>query len=162
MVEGTVNSGFCNKKKRLIKIQEGQSREETIGALLHEMAHAATNDGHGDRWKEEMIRLREAGAPLSSAERKICSTTWDGKKVTRDHFRLVVQEVIADYPAITLSKALRHFSDIEGGPDTIKAFLKKYPWVRAVFKEEKRKLIEEQERAAELRARLGLPKSELI
>ena len=157
VIRGMGNSGFCNKKKRLIKIQEGQSPEETIGALLHEMAHAATNDGHGDQWKKEMIRLREAGAPVASAERSICSETWDGKKVTRGHFRLVVQDVVADSPAITLSKALKHFSRNEGGPDTIAGFLRKYPWVRAVFRDEKRKFIDEQKRIANLRARLGLP-----
>lgn len=155
VVRGMSYSGFCNKKKRQIKIRADQSVEETIGTLLHEMAHAATNDGHGDNWKNEMIRLREAGAPVASAEKNICSKTWDGKKVTRGHFRLVVQEVIADSPAITLPEALRHFSSIEGGPDTIAGFLRKYPWVRAVFRDEKKKFFEEQKRIAEWRARLG-------
>ena len=156
VIHGTAYSGFCNKKRRLIKIQWGQSPDETIGTLLHEMAHAATNDGHGKKWMNEMIRLREAGAPVASAEKNICSKTWDGKKVTRGHFRLVVQDVLADSSAITLSETLRHSSSIEGGPDTIARFLRKYPWVRAVFRDEKSKFIEEQKRVAELRARLGL------
>jgi len=156
VIRGMGYSGFCNGKRRLIKIRADQSPEETIGTQLHEMAHAATNDGHGGHWKKEMIRLREAGAPVASAERSICSETRDGKKVTRAHFQLVVQDVLADSPAITLSEALRHFSSIEGGPDTITHFLRKYPWVRAVFRDEKKKFIEEQKSVAELRARLGL------
>lgn len=33
-------AGYCNRKRRLIRIRAGRSDEETIGILLHEMAHA--------------------------------------------------------------------------------------------------------------------------
>ncbi len=32
--------------------------------LLHEMAHAATNTGHGKKWQSEMGRLLQCGAPV--------------------------------------------------------------------------------------------------
>jgi hypothetical protein len=156
VVRGMSYSGFCFKRKRLIKIKWGQSPEETIGVLLHEMAHAATNIGHGNLWKRKMIRLREAGAPVSADERGIDPGKWDGTQVSRRHFRSVVEDVLIDSPRITLSETLRHFMETEGGPLTIKAFLSKYPWVRAVFRNEKSKLIESQRQQAEVRARLGL------
>jgi hypothetical protein len=34
------------------------------GTLLHEMAHAATDGGHGDAWENEMARLKLLGAPV--------------------------------------------------------------------------------------------------
>jgi hypothetical protein len=34
------------------------------GTLLHEMAHAATDGGHGDTWENEMARLKLLGAPV--------------------------------------------------------------------------------------------------
>jgi hypothetical protein len=124
VIRGMGYSGFCFKRKRLIKIKFGQSPEETIGVLLHEMAHAATNIGHGDLWKKEMIRLRDAGAPVAPFERGIDAGRWDGTHVSGKHFRSVVEDVLADYPRIALSETLRHFIETEGGPLTIAGFLR--------------------------------------
>jgi hypothetical protein len=33
-------------------------------AIIHEMAHAATNDDHDEEWLNEMVRLKNAGAPI--------------------------------------------------------------------------------------------------
>jgi hypothetical protein len=33
-------------------------------AIIHEMAHAATNEGHDEDWLNEMDRLKKAGAPI--------------------------------------------------------------------------------------------------
>jgi hypothetical protein len=56
--------------------------ENSISCLLHEMAHAATTCYHGMPWKREMIRLREAGAPLVSADLSVELTDWDGAEVS--------------------------------------------------------------------------------
>jgi hypothetical protein len=150
-------SGRWNKKRRFIEIQHRQSDEEAIGTLLHEMAHAAkaaTKGHHTKPWKKEMIRLRKAGAPLASADRNISLDDWDAKRISRKHFRSVIQNALIDAPDMTLSAAIRWFVSSEGGPQTINEFRKKYPWVRAVFNDEKRERAEYQRQAADLLATL--------
>jgi hypothetical protein len=61
-------SGLCDRKRRRIEIKWGQPDEEAIGALLHEMVHAATVHDHSMEFRRQMIRLHEAGAPLAPAE----------------------------------------------------------------------------------------------
>jgi hypothetical protein len=41
--------GRCHKNRRVIEILAGQSDEESIGTLRHEMAHAASNEAHKTR-----------------------------------------------------------------------------------------------------------------
>jgi len=38
------------------------------GTLIHEMAHAATNDDHDEEWLKEMVRLKAAVAPVPDWE----------------------------------------------------------------------------------------------
>jgi hypothetical protein len=58
--------GRCLKLRRRIEIRSTASAEEATSILLHEMAHAAPSEYHDMSWKKEMIRLRDAGAPLIS------------------------------------------------------------------------------------------------
>jgi hypothetical protein len=52
----------CRKKEREIHLGTELQGTEFKKCLLHEMAHAATNVGHGQRWLAEMHRLAEMGA----------------------------------------------------------------------------------------------------
>jgi SprT-like family len=145
-------TGRCLKRSRIIEIQAGQSDEDAANTLLHEMAHAKTGAAHGMMWKKEMIRLREAGAPLRHHDSKITIDDWDGTRVSRTHFRAVAQDQLIDSPDWTLSQAVKWFIRNEGGGSTIAGFLKRYPWVRAEFSRLKRARAEEERRIAELRA----------
>jgi hypothetical protein len=49
----------------------------------------------------------------------------------------VVQDTLVDAPNITLPDAIRHFIRNEGGPATIREFLRKFPWAAKVFNTEK-------------------------
>ena len=60
-------SGKVYSRQRLIRIHRG-SEAEMVATLLHEMAHAATNDYHGALWQQEMVRLRDLGAPVAPAD----------------------------------------------------------------------------------------------
>ena len=143
------------KKRRLIQILRGLSDEDMISTLLHEMAHAATNGGHGMPWKKDMIRLRSARAPLANTDRVIRLDDGYGKPISRNQFRCSMQDLYLDAPELTLSGALRYFIRTEGGPPTIAAFLRKYPWARTVFNVEKREQAEEQKRRIDFFALLG-------
>jgi SprT-like family len=142
-------SGCCYKKRKLIKVNRGLSGEEATSTLLHEMAHAATSGHHGMPWKREMIRLREAGAPLVSSDLNVDLADWDGKRVSRQRFRGVIQDALMDAPNITSSVAVRWFVSSYGGAGSVAEFLRKYPWAGTVFKQEKKSSAEELERAAE-------------
>lgn len=56
--------GLCIPRNRRILIVRWLCEDEAKSVLLHEMAHAVTTTTHGVRWKREMIRLRQASAPL--------------------------------------------------------------------------------------------------
>ena len=96
-----------------------------ISTLLHEMAHAATNGGHGMPWKRDMIRLRLADAPLANTDRVIRLDDGYGKPISRKQFRCSMQDLFSDAPELSLSCALKHFIRTEGGPPTVAAFLRK-------------------------------------
>ena len=134
------------KKRRLIEILRGLTDEDATSTLLHEMAHAATNGGHGLPWKREMIRLLSAGAPLASTDRAIRLDDPFGKPISKKHFRCSMADLLMDVPEMTPSVAIRWFIRTEGGPSTIAAFLRKYPWARTVFNNEKRDQKEEHKR----------------
>jgi SprT-like family len=142
--------GRFNRKRRLIEIARDLPDGEAISTLLHEMAHAATGGGHGSTWKREMIRLREAGAPLVDPDLAVDLTDWDGTRVSRKHFRGVIEDMLIDVPDINLSGAIRGFIREEGGPTTISGFLRKYPWAPRVLKDERRAQDEDQKRTSNL------------
>jgi hypothetical protein len=160
-VEGMTDlgeAGLCNRPRKLIKILRSLSDEDAISCLLHEMAHAATSGHHGMPWKREMIRLRDAGAPLVSADLRVELTDWDGQQVSRTHFRRVVQGILVDTPNVTLHDAITHFIRTEGGPTTIKKFRRKFSWAATVFQAEKVAHAENASRVDALRATLAKSK----
>jgi len=134
--------GRCLKKRKLIQVQRAIPEDRAASLLLHEMTHAATNGDHGMPWKREMIRLREAGAPLDGPDATVSLDDWDGVRVSQAHFRGAVQDVLGDCPECTLSQAIRHFISTYGGPETISLFLKRYPWARDVYRRLKRERTE--------------------
>jgi SprT-like family len=146
-------SGRCLERRMLIEIQHGLPDEDAISTLLHEMAHAAhPKGGHSMPWKKEMIRLREAGAPLVPPDARVRLDDWDGNRVTRRMFRTELEDAFCGSPddllKLTLSQAIRCFVGNVGGPSTISAFLKKYPWAGAVLKETKKEFREYQKQQA--------------
>ncbi len=147
--------GRCLKKRGLIEILRGLSDEDATSTLLHEMAHAAVGGSHGVPWNMEMIRLRSAAAPLANTDRIIRLDDGAGKPISKKLFRASMQDLLIDVPEVTLSGAIRYFIGTEGGSTTIAAFLRRYPWARTVFKDEKREQAEEQKRKVEFFALLG-------
>lgn len=117
-------SGRCKKNQKLIEILTGLPDEQAVSILLHEIAHAATTGPHGMTWKKEMIRLREAGAPLCPPDSEVSLDDWSGEYVSQKHFRSVVQDVLIGAPDITLSQTITYLIHNEGGPRTVAAFLK--------------------------------------
>ena len=60
-------SGLHQRTHKRILIRRSDDDDMNV-TLLHEMAHAATVDNHNNRWRTEMQRLRQAGAPIPDGE----------------------------------------------------------------------------------------------
>jgi len=64
------NGGFCDFRHRTIYLKPSTSATREV--LLHEMAHAALGrGGHGARFEAEMLRLKDAGAPVCDSDCRI-------------------------------------------------------------------------------------------
>jgi hypothetical protein len=146
--------GRCKKKRRLIEIRQGLRDEEAISTLLHEMAHAGTNDGHGPKWWREMIRLREAGAPLTAFDHHF---DFGGRRVTKRMFASHVWGFLCQGLMLTLPQAISLFIMNNGyNTATVSTFRKKYPWAGAVLKDIKKAFREDQKGQAELKAEISM------
>jgi hypothetical protein len=141
-------SGSCSRGAKLIRIRRGLCDEEAASTLIHEMAHAAATGNHGLPWKREMIRLREAGAPLVEPDSTVLLEAWSGSRVSKRQFRASVSDALAYSLDLTLPQVIRHFISTEGGPSTVSEFLKRYPWAREVFRQATREATAEQSRVA--------------
>jgi hypothetical protein len=64
--------GFIDFAGRHILIRFLAEGVTMLQTLIHEMAHAATDGGHGDKWKGEMLRLKLLGAPTEMHFRRHC------------------------------------------------------------------------------------------
>jgi len=64
---GAVSSGLILFEERCIYLRYTNS-PPMEWTLIHEMAHAATNSGHDQKWLHEMARLKAAGAPVPDWE----------------------------------------------------------------------------------------------
>jgi SprT-like family len=130
--------GRCIKRRRLIEIVSGLPDSEAISILLHEMAHAATKDNHGMAWKREMIRLREAAAPLVGVDLGVRLDDWDGLRVNKMHFQSIAEDILAEtsdagLTGIRVRHAIRWYIHSYGGAESVAAFLRKCPWAPRVF-----------------------------
>jgi SprT-like family len=60
-------AGLHQRTHKRILIRRSDD-DDMIVTLLHEMAHAVTVDKHNSRWRTQMQRLRQAGAPIPDGE----------------------------------------------------------------------------------------------
>jgi hypothetical protein len=157
-------SGTCFRKRRLIKVSRTLPDEEAISTLLHEMAHAATNGGHGMPWEREMIRLREAGAPLVSPDLDVDLGDWYGHRVSRTRFRGETEDMLVacelNATELVLNDAVKNFIRNVGGAETVAEFRRKYPWAGAVFNDVRKDHLEYQDQRAKLSAKLAQQKND--
>jgi hypothetical protein len=129
--------GICRSKRRIIEIDNSLPDTDAISALLHEMAHAATprDHNHGKKWTAEMIRLREAGAPLTGSDLNITMESSEDGRISRRKFRDFVDDVLTQCPNVTLKQVIRHHIRWKGGYPTVAEWLRKLPWSRQVFRQ---------------------------
>lgn len=103
-----------------------------IAVLLHEMAHAVTNDFHGPRFRAEVERLIGLGAPVDPMD---ASGEWV-PVLTRGLVKNTASDALAALPGLTLPRFLRVFAHDYAGLSEA-ATLRRYPWVRRAFRDAK-------------------------
>ena len=133
--------GHINRKQRLICLLAGHQDACMIATLLHEMAHAATNDQHADRFMEEMKRLLSVSAPITyEADIKPYKEKerFTPKRLTRTFLRCAAEEAIMGAPTTPLRAFVRWFVLDYGYADSSAEFMRKFPWVSHVFREVKK------------------------
>ncbi len=108
-------SGRTYRRRRLIRLLE--SEEKTmVFTLLHEMAHAATNDHHAARFQEEMKRLNSFRAPLDPSA---LSGPIQPKRLIKSLFKSFIHATLVDDQSITLwqwSKWLVRYGSVDTPP----------------------------------------------
>jgi hypothetical protein len=62
--------GECDPSRRLILVRpwKHNSDFEVRATLVHEMAHAASNRDHDEKWRMEMMRVKALGAPTDALD----------------------------------------------------------------------------------------------
>ena len=118
--------GHCNRRRRLIRIREAEEGS-MIETLIHEMAHAATNDNHGPIWKEEMNRLHTVGAPIDLRD-----LDRQQNHLTKS---LIEDLVLEGSDDVTVQAIAQHVVYWYGFADSGAELLRKYPWIRKAFRE---------------------------
>jgi hypothetical protein len=132
-----------------------QNEPEMAAFLLHEMAHAATNDYHGRKWRQEMERLKAAGAPVSAHD---LEDDLIGAHLTKRLIRDIAADAVIEHSKPTISEFARSFVYNYGHARSGAELLRKYPWIRKVVSESRRDCTEGRARLAASQAQ-GLAKS---
>jgi hypothetical protein len=112
------------RRERIINLNAKLSQEELTSTLIHEMAHARTNDYHGLLWQKEMERLILMGAPVDADEYT---------PMTEEYASERLREMLEDNPNIDLEVFAGVFVRIERRARSVRALLEAYPWIRKFF-----------------------------
>jgi len=126
-VSSARESGEVNRRAKLIRIQRNllNVMRET---LIHEMAHVRTNDFHGPRWKAEVQRLLQLGAPISPDELSRAPA------VTREMVAGVASNLLCDRPGASFRDFVCWIADQHLCMSPAQA-LRRFPWIRRVYRE---------------------------
>lgn len=132
-------SGRIARRSRRIYLQPAPP-DGLLLILLHEMAHAATNDHHGPLWRAEMRRLKVLGAPVEGP---------DGYEeripLTRQLVFDAGYEAFFNQPelrSIYVARWLQHEYGFSSGHSLMRA----YPWVKRVLHEARQEAAEHRQR----------------
>lgn len=125
------SSGRIDRPRRRIRLAPG---DEMRATLLHEMAHAATNGHHGPRFKAEVERLRQLGAPVAEADCALLRGPL--APMTRALVVNTATDALCDHPGLTFAGFLRWFA-WEYAATSQAAVLRRWPWIRGAFREAK-------------------------
>jgi SprT-like family len=111
-----------------------------LNTLLHEMAHAATNDHHGPRWRADMRRLKALGALVEDAD-----DYEDRISLTRQLAFDVGYDTFFIQPTLTNAQVVRWIQHSYGFSHR-HSLMRAYPWVRHALHDARQKAAEHRQR----------------
>jgi len=141
--------GDCNRKLRRIRLRR-DTKDNMIATLLHEMAHAATNEFHGPRWRQEIQHLVAAGAPLPPEEATLAPKPTLG--LIRD---AILDTLIAAAPTLAFRDFLRGYAQLYAV--SAPSLLRKYPSLPRIFTAAKQRYATECKRREDMLRSLHHP-----
>ena len=139
--------GKIHRRQRIIRLKASEEHS-MIEILLHEMAHAANRtDGHGKKFFQIVENLKVAGAPISGWELPDPEFEMP-KRLTKRLIRNSINDALLDSGGkVNLWKFLRWFVVSYEWASSPTGLLRRYPWIRELFNQEKQHFL----RAKELR-----------
>jgi SprT-like family len=110
-----------------------------LEALLHEMAHAATNDYHGPRWQAEMHRLQQLGAPVGPNPylERVSLSRW--LVLDKGYDAFYANPRLTD---VQVARWLQYAYGFSSGHSLLRA----YPWVRRALHDARQKAAADHQR----------------
>ena len=147
-VSSVGEDGRTDRKNHVIWVFR---RDDQVGVLLHEMAHASVGLGHGPKWRNEMTRLRSMAAPLTAGDGEVGPI-----RLKRDFFESTAQETLSTSPEMTYTQFVKYFG-MDYGYDvaSVARFRRRYPWTVNAFAEAAAQCKSDADFAAQFRLRAG-------
>ena len=125
------HAGLITRRERRMDLLDTGDTRAMTATLLHEMAHAATNDNHGPRWRGEMARLQALGAPIQPAD-------LDPRlPITKAFVRSVALDALGVEPTLTWGRFMRWFAQEHLALPSREA-TRRFWWMRSAFADARR------------------------
>jgi hypothetical protein len=103
--------GWCERESKTISILDGMIGNDLLALLIHEIAHAASNDCHGRRWLNKMEEAandanRLGQAALASLLREQIAGYQDDFRVTAAMLYNEIENCVFEQPYISFSQVV--------------------------------------------------------
>ena len=129
----TCAAARTNASQGKILIRLGLRDQNLPGVLLHQMAHAVSEDTHDLAWKREMIRIRALGAPLLEADSLIELRDWKAGRASPAEFAAFLSGFLLRDPSATLEVSVKRFIDDGRRAGRPKDYIRSCPWITDTF-----------------------------
>ena len=146
--------GWCERESKTISILDGMSGNDLLALLIHEIAHAASNDCHGRRWLNKMEEAANDAADrlgqvaLASLLREQIAGYQDDFRVTAAMLYNEIENCVFEQPYISFSQVVDFLRRDYGLSQD--DFLRRFRRAERVFEQAKQDARESAEKKAKL------------
>jgi hypothetical protein len=123
--------GRIDRTAQQIVLRVMKSADEMQFTLIHEMAHAASEDRHHRAWRAEMRRLAAARAPVDRLEMRVVGTS--ERLAEQLIYDRALYYLVWQCPQPTLHRFARLFVEELGYARSGAALLRKHLWIASTF-----------------------------
>ena len=140
--------GRCERATKTISVLDGIEHDDLFALLIHEIAHAVSNDCHGERWLQRMEkaanRADQEGLPTVAALlRQQIAGYQDGFRMTAEMMYGEIENCVVGEPQVTLPQVVDFLRRDYG--ISRDQFLHRFRRVERVFEEAQRDVRESAE-----------------